>query len=307
MADCVVLFSLVFLSLFLKGAALIETRETELAAVGEEALLGCKFMEPEDVVQVTWQKVLPDQDQNMATYHTDFGQLVNSGFGDKVRFKVAELKNSSIIIRNVVDQDEGCYLCLFNTYNFGAFIGKTCLQVYELHQPVLHVTQSNGTEESVVSCSATGRPAPTVMLSVTQQGLNFSHYSTVSVNNTNATVSVCTTALLSGFHDSSIQVGCVARVLSGPQKEVFMVIPELNQTFTDGFDKESGCKNRDFRCTFVVLALALTFGCVAAVIGNQKNTVSQGGSSSGHCSSTASSTMPGPTVNGASTPPSTEA
>ncbi|KAK2811151.1 hypothetical protein Q5P01_000284 [Channa striata] len=222
-------------------------------------------MLPEDVLQVTWQKALPDKNENMATYHKDFGQRVNPGFRDKVQFKVAELKNTSIIIRNVVDQDEGCYLCLFNTYTFGAFTGKTCLQVYELHEPVLHVRRSNFAEEPVVSCSTTGRPAPTVTLSVTQPDLYLSKYTTVSVKNTNATVSVCTTAVLSGFQNNSVQVGCAVRVLSAPQKQAFLVIPEISQTFSDGSDETSGAKNRHFRCSFAVLALAVSC-CVGAVI-----------------------------------------
>uniref|UniRef100_A0A7N6FLJ4 Immunoglobulin V-set domain-containing protein n=1 Tax=Anabas testudineus TaxID=64144 RepID=A0A7N6FLJ4_ANATE len=139
----------------------------------------------------------------MASYHIYFGQRVNSDFRDKVKFKDVGLKNCSIVMRNITEQDEGCYLCLFNCYPDG-----------------LHV-------KSVVSCSVTGRPAPTVTLTVSQQHLNLSHYHTVTVNNTDATVTVSTTAVLSGFHGDSIQVGCAVRVLSGPQKEVFVMIPEV--------------------------------------------------------------------------------
>ena len=64
-----------------------------------------------------------------------------------------------------------------------------------------------------MSCSATGRPAPTVTLNVPQQDLYFSHNSTVSVTNTNGTVTVTTTAVLSGFHGNGAQVGCAARLL----------------------------------------------------------------------------------------------
>uniref|UniRef100_A0A668TUW2 Immunoglobulin V-set domain-containing protein n=1 Tax=Oreochromis aureus TaxID=47969 RepID=A0A668TUW2_OREAU len=180
-----------------------------------------------------------------------FGQRVNDGFKDKVEFVYTGLQDCSIVIRNVTEQDERCYRCLFNTYPEGAFIGRTCLQVYvfvdpsqsclqvyELHEPVVDVRESNSTEEWVVSCSATGRPAPTVTLSVSQQDLNFSQYNTVSVSNTNATFTVTTTAVLSGSCKHSTQVGCAARVLSAPHREVMVTIREVQQTHDDDDDDD---------------------------------------------------------------------
>uniref|UniRef100_A0A3Q2X4D7 Immunoglobulin V-set domain-containing protein n=1 Tax=Haplochromis burtoni TaxID=8153 RepID=A0A3Q2X4D7_HAPBU len=162
----------------------------------------------------------------VATYSKYYGQRVNDGFNDKVGFKYTGLQNCSIVIRNVTEQDEGCYHCLFNTYPDGSLTGKPCLRVYELHEPVVDVRESNSTEEWVVSCSATGRPAPTVTLSVSQQDLSFSQYNTVSVSNTNATFTVTTTAVLSGSCKHSTQVGCAARVLSAPHREVMVTTPD---------------------------------------------------------------------------------
>ena len=104
----------------------------------------------------------------------------------------------------------------------------------ELHEPVLHIRESDSSEETLVSCSVTARPAPTVTLRVLQQDLHLSEHSSVSVNNTNGTVTVNATALLSGLHGNSIQVGCAGRVLSGPQVEVFMTTPEVKHTSADG-------------------------------------------------------------------------
>ncbi|XP_035772381.1 OX-2 membrane glycoprotein-like, partial [Neolamprologus brichardi] len=206
--------------------AVIQTQQTVLAAVGEDAEVSCQLLETKDVLQVTWQKISPDAETNVATYNKYFGQRVNDGFTEKFGFKYTGLQNCSIVIRNVTEQDEGCYRCLFNTYPEGAFTGRTCLQVYELHEPVVDVRESNSTEEWVVSCSATGRPAPTVTLSVSQQDLSFSQYNTVSVSNTNATFTVTTTAVLSGSRKHSTQVGCAARVLSAPHREVMATIPD---------------------------------------------------------------------------------
>uniref|UniRef100_A0A3Q1J487 Ig-like domain-containing protein n=1 Tax=Anabas testudineus TaxID=64144 RepID=A0A3Q1J487_ANATE len=221
----------------------VQTLQTVMAAVGEEAHFSCQLMDSKDVRQVTWQKILPDHDKNMAVYNKYFGQRVNSDFRDKVKFKDVGLKNCSIVMRNITEQDEGCYLCLFDCYPDGLHVSSSCVcklwvdvmfVLTELHEPILHVRESNSPEESVVSCSVTGRPAPTVTLTVSQQHLNLSHYHTVTVNNTDATVTVNTTAVLSGFHGDSIQVGCAVRVLSGPQKEVFVMIPEVKATSADG-------------------------------------------------------------------------
>ncbi|XP_078022094.1 OX-2 membrane glycoprotein-like isoform X2 [Epinephelus lanceolatus] len=124
---------LILTGLLFKGlAAVVETQQTVMAAVGEEALLNCQLMQPKDVLQVTWQKILPDKEQNVATYTEYFGEKVNRDFRDKVEFKYAGLQNSSIVIRRVTEEDEGCYHCLFNTYPDGALTGSTCLQLHDV-------------------------------------------------------------------------------------------------------------------------------------------------------------------------------
>ncbi|XP_049426749.1 OX-2 membrane glycoprotein-like [Epinephelus fuscoguttatus] len=242
-----VIYLIYALELFQKGlAAVIETQQTVMAAVGEEALLHCQLMQPKDVLQVTWQKILPDKEQNIATYTEYFGEKVNPDFRDKVEFKYAGLQNCSIVIRRVTEEDEGCYHCLFNTYPDGALTGSTCLQLYELHEPVLHVRESNSPEEAVVSCSATGRPAPTVTLTVP-------HYNSTSVTNTNATVTVTATAVLPRLHGNSAQVGCAVRVLSGPQVEVFTMIPEVTLSSADDV-------------TLITVLVVVSCVCVAAAV-----------------------------------------
>ncbi|XP_027131881.1 OX-2 membrane glycoprotein isoform X2 [Larimichthys crocea] len=244
---------LILLFVLKKGqAAPVQTQHTVMAAVGDEACLSCRLTQHKEVLQVTWQKLSPEGEKNVATSTKYFGRQVNRGFREKVEFKDAGLQNSSIVIRNVTEQDEGCYACLFNSNPEGALTGRTCLKVYELHEPVLHV-ESNSAEEAVVSCSATGRPAPTVTLRVLQQDLHLSNYSSVSVTNTNSTVTVTSTAVLSGFHDDRTQVGCAVRVLSGPQKEVLMMIPEVKQSSADDFT------------WIIVLFVVLAFICLAVI------------------------------------------
>ncbi|XP_010752211.2 OX-2 membrane glycoprotein-like isoform X1 [Larimichthys crocea] len=257
-----VLYLLYLFGFFHKGLpALIQTQHTVMVSVGNEACLNCRLVQSKDVLQVTWQKLSPEGERNVATFNKYYGQRVNADFRDKVEFKDAGLQNCSIVFRRVTEQDEGCYRCMFNTYPEGALKVSTCLRLYELHEPVLHV-ESNSAEEAVVSCSATGRPAPTVTLRVLQQDLHLSNYSSVSVTNTNSTVTVTSTAVLSGFHDDRTQVGCAVRVLSGPQKEVLMMIPEVKQSSADALKSDDG----DHYFTWIiVLFVVLAFICLAVI------------------------------------------
>ncbi|CAI5689428.1 unnamed protein product [Oreochromis niloticus] len=153
------------------------------------------------------------------------------------------------------------------SFVISVFILGTSDKVYELHEPVVDVRESNSTEEWVVSCSATGRPAPTVTLSVSQQDLNFSQYNTVSVSNTNATFTVTTTAVLSGSRKHSTQVGCAARVLSAPHREVMVTIPDDDDDDDDGLDKKSGSNHRHLGIRIsVILSSVVLVACAPAFI-----------------------------------------
>ncbi|KAL3045680.1 hypothetical protein OYC64_013851 [Pagothenia borchgrevinki] len=252
MARHAVIFLCAF-GLFQKGlSALVETQHTVMAAVGEESCLQCQLMQSKNVLQVTWQKVLPagDGEENIATYTRKFGRTVNPGFNGRVEFKTAGLQNCSINIMNVTERDEGCYRCLFNTIPEGAFIGITCLQIYELHGPFLHIV------DSVVSCSATGRPAPTVTLPLP-------HNNSTSVANSNGTFTVTVTARL---HDNSSEVGCAARVLSAPQKEASMTIPEVNMSAIKGSKEDSRSDNNGVALALIIVSVVLCCVCVALAV-----------------------------------------
>ncbi|XP_041637647.1 OX-2 membrane glycoprotein-like [Cheilinus undulatus] len=238
--------------------ALIQTQQTVMAAVGEQACLKCQLVKYKDVLQVTWQKVLPDGEMNVATYNR-YGERVNPGFQGKVEFKDAGLQDSSIVIKEVTEQDEGCYRCLFNTYPDGALICSTCIKLYELHGPFLHIKESNSSDEVIVSCSATARPAPTVTLNVHNH-----NSSTHSDHNTNGTVTVTTTAVLQRLNDNSTQVECAVQVPSVPPKLVFGTIFEAKQPSTDGFRAESESDSMVYM-RIVVASIIVGVVCVALV------------------------------------------
>ncbi|XP_030264974.1 OX-2 membrane glycoprotein-like [Sparus aurata] len=247
------------LGIFQKGLTdVIRTQQTVMAAEGDEVLLNCELMQPKDVVKVTWWKILPKEMKNLISYHKKYGQKVNPDFRDKVKFTDVGLQNSSIFIRNVTEEDEGCYLCLFNIDPGDDLNATTCLQLYELHEPVLHVRES-GSEETVVSCSATGRPAPTVTLTVLRDNVHFPGNSSVSVNNTNGTVTVTSTAVLTRLHHMDTEVRCAVRVLSAPQKEEVRMIP------AEGFNEDSGIEITWFTI-ITILSVVLFFCCVAAAV-----------------------------------------
>ncbi|XP_074520945.1 OX-2 membrane glycoprotein-like [Halichoeres trimaculatus] len=248
-------FIICLFGIFHKGVtALVQTQPETTGLAGEQVSLYCQLTEPKDVHQVTWQKISPDGETNVATFKKGV-LLVFTEFQGKVKFKDAGLQNSSIVILKVTDQDEGCYRCLFNAKPDGVLTGKTCLQVHKLFGPFLHLRESNWTEEVIVSCSATGRPAPTVTITAPQTDLLMSHNESVSFTNEDRTVTVNKTAVLSRLHNNSIKVSCAAQVLSVPQKEVFKMIPEVKPQPTAGG-----------KALIIAVSVLLIFACVPALI-----------------------------------------
>uniref|UniRef100_A0A096MIN3 Ig-like domain-containing protein n=1 Tax=Poecilia formosa TaxID=48698 RepID=A0A096MIN3_POEFO len=147
-------------------------------------------------------------------------------------FQYESLQSCSMVIRKVMEQDEGCYRCLFNSYSEGALIGWTCLKLYELHGPFITISRSNSPPGSVVTCSATGRPVPMVTLTVLHQNLSFSHYNTSRVTNNNGTITSTTTVLLSALN--STQVECSVLVQTAALRELLVTVPGLTETSDDG-------------------------------------------------------------------------
>ncbi|XP_035983787.1 OX-2 membrane glycoprotein isoform X2 [Fundulus heteroclitus] len=278
MADSSVPLFFLLLGIFIKGEALIETEETVWAAVGDQASLSCRLTGNKEVLQVTWQKVLPDGEMNLATYTKKFGSRVSADMEEKMDLQHKDLRSCSMVIRKVTEQDEGCYRCLFNTYPKGALIGRTCLRLYELHGPVLDVSRSSSPAGSVVSCSATGRPAPTVTLTAPQQNLSLSLYNTTRVSNSNGTVTVTTTALLSA--SSSTQVGCSVSVLSAAPRELLLTVPGPSHTSDHGLNEQPGLsfderqEPKDLTVTLViVIFFMVALFCGLAIIAKRRRKI----------------------------------
>ncbi|XP_054915323.1 OX-2 membrane glycoprotein-like isoform X2 [Poeciliopsis prolifica] len=237
MSRCVFLL----LGILIEGVvAVIQTQQTVMAAVGDQASLSCQLSKTKDVLQVTWQKVVPGGEKNLATYTKKFGSRVSAGLEEKMDFQYESLQSCSMVIRRVTGQDEGCYRCLFNSYSEGALIGWTCLKLCELHGPFIDVSRSTLLQGRWVTCSATGQPAPIVTLTVLHQNLSFSHYNTSKVINTNGTITSTTTALLSAL--SNTQVGCSVSLDSAAVRELLVIVPGFTETSEYELQKQSSVR-----------------------------------------------------------------
>uniref|UniRef100_A0A3B5R6K8 Ig-like domain-containing protein n=1 Tax=Xiphophorus maculatus TaxID=8083 RepID=A0A3B5R6K8_XIPMA len=173
----------------------VETQHTRIAQVGEDAQLSCWFLGSNSVQEVIWEKLSGSTMRGVGSYNLLSSAKVFPPFKDKVQFAYSGLKNSSIIVKNVTEQDVGCYLYLFTSYPFR---NLTMLMVMS----VLH-TESLIPPGSLVACSATGHPAPTVTLTVYM--VYYSHYNPSSKTNTNGTITVTTTALLSAVNSTLVR------------------------------------------------------------------------------------------------------
>ncbi|NWU90559.1 OX2G protein, partial [Upupa epops] len=151
------------------GSVQVMHRKVQPARAGDNVTLSCQSLTREDVLQVTWQKETDGAEDNIATYSALNGQKIAKGYASHVSFARHGLQTSAISLHGVSLQDEGCYKCIFNTFPSGAVAGRTCLKVYAISDPKVEakfLTSSDKAESSEkevgMSCSATGKPAPTI-------------------------------------------------------------------------------------------------------------------------------------------------
>ncbi|NXI43048.1 OX2G protein, partial [Galbula dea] len=127
--------------------------------VGNNVTLGCTLTKPMNVLQVTWQKDSEKSHNNIATYSTINGLKIHEPYQDRMNFTSLVLNETSITFWDTTMDDSGCYTCLFNTFPFGSFSGRTCLSVFGLNASV-HYNISEG--HLIAICNAVGLPEPTI-------------------------------------------------------------------------------------------------------------------------------------------------
>ncbi|XP_054668186.1 OX-2 membrane glycoprotein-like isoform X1 [Grus americana] len=128
--------------------------------VGHNVTLSCTLTEPQDVLQVTWQKNSGKSHyDNIATYSIAKGLKIHEPYQDRMNFTSLVLNETSITFWDTRMEDSGCYTCLFNVFPLGSFSGRTCLNVFGLNASV-HYKISEG--HLIAICNAVGLPEPTV-------------------------------------------------------------------------------------------------------------------------------------------------
>ncbi|XP_006895422.1 PREDICTED: OX-2 membrane glycoprotein-like [Elephantulus edwardii] len=149
------------------------------------ASLRCFLNTYQEVLIVTWQKMRPSSPVNMVTYSKNHGVVIQPAFKDRLNITYLGLNDSTITFWNTTLEDEGCYLCLFNTFGAGKISGKACLTLYV--QPTVYFDYKLFEDHLNITCSATARPAPEISWNVTGSGIE---NSTVRFSHPNGTTSV---------------------------------------------------------------------------------------------------------------------
>ncbi|XP_075053948.1 uncharacterized protein LOC142139984 [Mixophyes fleayi] len=156
--------------IILAGSIKVISVEKQEATVGDSVTLQCQLITTHtNIFQITWQKDSGNFTGPVATYSKKYGQkLIGYSSNRMQQFTVDSLNASAITINPVTLEDQGCFTCIFNVYLFGANVGRICLNVFEmrLSEPQLEINTIVLPEISdklfVISCSATGQPAPNI-------------------------------------------------------------------------------------------------------------------------------------------------
>ncbi|QDQ69285.1 glycoprotein CD200 [Colobine gammaherpesvirus 1] len=193
--------------------------------LGGSASLTCTTTTVSEVLTVTWQKHGPVSPENMATFSGQYGVAVLPEYRGKANITGPDLHNSTLTIYNLTVTDEGCYICLFNTFGSGRVPCIICLNVTA--PPSGNVSVLTVSDGINVTCQAVGRPAPT--LSWTGLGHNISEDGGSSAQD-NGTTLVWSTVWLPDVQLFTVSdAGCL--VTSGAQT-VFLPVAHSGATST---------------------------------------------------------------------------
>ncbi|TRZ02506.1 hypothetical protein DNTS_000082 [Danionella cerebrum] len=129
----------------------------------QDVSLSCTLLSSSGVKQVTWQRVRGQDVQTVATYSENFKDYVDEKFAGKITLN-ASLNSTSIKIKNTMFDDEACYICSFNLYPAGPKRETLCLTVKGISEVTATMIPDTSSDPGfvVVSCSATGKPSPTL-------------------------------------------------------------------------------------------------------------------------------------------------
>ncbi|MCI4393557.1 hypothetical protein PGIGA_G00158870 [Pangasianodon gigas] len=154
----------VFLSLFtLACSAGILKRGDVNASLGEDATFSCALPGAVGVKQVIWQQHRDDGTlRTIVTFTERSKPQVDDAFAGKVHVTVASVHTTTIVIKDVTFADEACYVCTFSVYPSGTERETACLTVQGLSEITSQPPSKPKGKDTVVSCSATGKPTPVI-------------------------------------------------------------------------------------------------------------------------------------------------
>ncbi|KAM6957967.1 OX-2 membrane glycoprotein-like [Tautogolabrus adspersus] len=233
--------------LFQASMSQITSHGNKTADFGKDAYYSCEIENPAGVLQVTWQRRFRDDSiENLASFSKRFGEQVNQPYVGKIIFTEASLRSTSITVKNVTWEDEGCYICSFNVYPEGSQRRQICLTVQgisevkrEVHSPSSEQEEDEEEVEIVVSCSATGKPAPTIQWTYPSDAICLDNPETAIITNSGRTFTSSSNITLKVPSDWNGYVDCVLNEgVMGQRLERFPF------AFGDGDEKkkdEKGC------------------------------------------------------------------
>ncbi|XP_077061341.1 OX-2 membrane glycoprotein-like isoform X2 [Siphateles boraxobius] len=196
--------------------------------LGQDASLSCTLLPfASGVKQVTWQRVRTHENlQTLATFSEQFQDNVAEEYVGKVTLTLATFNSTSITIKNTTFEDEACYICSFKVYPSGPKRKTLCLTVKGISEITAEVNPSPTSDSDVVvSCSATGKPTPTIQWKSSETEMNFfmSNNFTNLNEGSSTTITSNITIPLSQFHGKYVE--CLAQS-DGVEKRFQIYMPK---------------------------------------------------------------------------------
>uniref|UniRef100_A0A674BPM9 OX-2 membrane glycoprotein-like n=1 Tax=Salmo trutta TaxID=8032 RepID=A0A674BPM9_SALTR len=232
-----------------------------------DASYTCTHADSTGVLQVTWQRLFKDDSvENLATYSKRFGAQIIDPHRGKVVFTEASLNSTSITVKNVTWSDEACYICSFNVYPSGSRRKQTCLTVQGVSEVRATMQKVPSTEpkadmEVVVSCSATGKPAPWIQwnISAAVPIKTPNNWTVINKDQTVTAISNITLQLLPG---SGGYVDCIVNNGMRTQRHERVLLPILpGEREVEEDDKRTSPWAVAIP-VFLIISLLVIFGCV---------------------------------------------
>ncbi|XP_034778479.1 OX-2 membrane glycoprotein-like isoform X2 [Acipenser ruthenus] len=214
------------------GTTVTVQSDGSTAVLNKDFTFRCSLSDPK-VKQVTWQKQKDKALENVATYSVTFGAKVLEPYHQRVNFSLLGLHESSITIHNVQPEDEGCYMCLFNTYPQGSITGRSCFTVLGVSEIHIETISTESENTAVVSCSATGKPAPKIRWNASESVTSNAVQSSVD-HNGNGIVTVTSNLTLDLSSFPAEEISCfVSHSTLNEEVEKNITIREDKRTLTN--------------------------------------------------------------------------